>query len=56
MLCSTTSNWTIQCISGSKAEIPPGERELVRAGFEAALDAGWPGYIANALANAQPAA
>jgi hypothetical protein len=29
-----------------------GERELLRAGFEARLDADWPGFITKALANA----
>jgi hypothetical protein len=36
--------------------MPPEERELVRASFEARLDADWPGYITRALADAQPAA
>ena len=56
ILCSTTADLTIYSTTGSTAEIPPEERELVRIGFEAALDANWPPYIAQALVNAQPAA
>ena len=56
ILCSTARNLTIHYTSGSKAEVTPEEREQVRASFEAALDADWPGYITEALASAQPAA
>ena len=56
ILCSTACDLTIHYTDGSKAEIPPRERELLRAGFEARLDADWPGFITKALANAQPAA
>jgi hypothetical protein len=56
ILCSTARNLTVHYTDGSKAEVPPGERELLRAGFEARLDADWPGFITKALANAQPAA
>jgi hypothetical protein len=56
ILCSTARNLTIHYTSGSKAEVPPEERELVRARLEGALDADWPNYIAEALASAQPAA
>jgi len=56
ILCSTGVHVTIYYTSGCKAEIPPEERELVRASFEARLHADWPGYITKALAGAQPAA
>jgi hypothetical protein len=56
ILCSTTGNLTIRHTSGSTTQVPPAERERVRARFEAALDADWPHYIAKALASAQPAA
>jgi hypothetical protein len=56
ILCSTTPNLTIYYTSGDTAEIPPEERELVRASLEERLDADWPGYITKALANALPAA
>lgn len=56
ILCSTTPHLTIYYTSGDTAEVPPEERELVRAGFEARLLADWPGYITRALASAQPAA
>ena len=56
ILCSAARNLTIRYTSGSKAEIPPEEREVVRGQVESALDADWPGYITEALANAQPAA
>ena len=56
ILCSTARNLTIHYTDGSKAEVPPEERELVRASFEARLDADWPRYITKALASAQPAA
>jgi hypothetical protein len=56
ILCSTARDLTVHYTDGSKAEVPPGERELLRAGFEARLDADWPGFITKALANAQPAA
>jgi hypothetical protein len=56
ILCSTARNLTIHYTDDSKAEIPPEERELVRASCEARLDADWPEYLTRALANAQPAA
>jgi hypothetical protein len=56
ILCSTARNLTIHYTSGGIAEVPPEERELVRASFESRLHADWPGYITKALANAQPAA
>jgi hypothetical protein len=56
ILCSTARNLTIHYTSGGKAEVSPEEREQVRAGIEAALDADWPRYITKALACAQPAA
>jgi hypothetical protein len=56
ILCSTARTLTIHYTSGGAADIPPEERELVRASFEARLDADWPGYITRALASAQPAA
>ena len=56
ILCSTTVNLTIHYTSGHTVEVPPEERELVRAKLEAALDADWPGYVTKALGNAQPAA
>jgi hypothetical protein len=55
ILCATRTI-TILHTTGGTAEIPPGERELVRASFEARLNADWPGYITKALASAQPAA
>lgn len=56
ILCSTAHNLTIHYTDGSTAEIPPDERELLRARFETALNAGWPGYVTQALAKAQSAA
>ena len=56
ILCSAAHTLTIQYTSRSAAEVLPEDRELVRANFEAALDADWPGYVAQAIANAQPAA
>jgi hypothetical protein len=56
ILCSTARNLTINYTDGSKAEIPPEERELLRANFDAQLDADWPGYITKALTSAQSAA
>ena len=56
ILCSTVHNLTIYFTDGSKAEIPPAERELVRADFEVTLDRDWPGYAAKALASAQAVA
>jgi hypothetical protein len=56
ILCSAASDLTMYTPMGSTAEIPPGEREMVRASLEAALDADWPHYIEEALAHAQPAA
>ena len=55
-VCSPTNSLTIYYTSGSKAEGPPDERELVRENFEARLTADWPGFITTALASAQPAA
>jgi len=55
ILCSTARTLTIHYTSGA-ADIPPEERELIRASFEARLDTDWPGYITHALARAQPAA
>ena len=56
ILCSTAPHVTIHYTSGLKANIPPEERELLRASFEARLYADWPGYITKALATAKPAA
>jgi hypothetical protein len=56
ILCSTARNLTIHYTDGTTAEIPPEERELVRASFEARLDADWPGYVTKALENARSAA
>jgi hypothetical protein len=56
ILCSAAHSLTIYCTDGNVAQIEPGERELVRASLEARLTADWPGYIARALAGAQPAA
>jgi hypothetical protein len=56
ILCSTACTLTIHYTSGDIVEVPPEERELLRAKFEAALNAGWPGYVTQALAKAQPAA
>jgi hypothetical protein len=56
ILCSTARDLTIHHTDGSMAQVPPEERELVRASFEARLDADWPGYITKALASAKPAA
>jgi hypothetical protein len=56
ILCSTARNLTVHYTSGSTVEVPPGERELVRASFAARLNADWPGYITKALASTQPAA
>ena len=56
ILCSASRTLTIHCISGFTAEVPPEDRELVRAKLEEVLDARWPGYVTKALANAQPAA
>jgi hypothetical protein len=56
ILCSTARDLTIHYTDGGKSEIPPEEREQVRAGFEARLDADWPGYVTKALTNARPAA
>jgi hypothetical protein len=56
ILCSTAHTLTICDASGRHAEVPPEDRELVRANFEAALDSDWPGYVTQALAGVQPAA
>jgi hypothetical protein len=56
ILCSTAPHVTICYTSGRKAEIPPEERELVRASFEVRLRADWPRYVTKALVNAPPAA
>jgi hypothetical protein len=56
ILCSTAHTLTIHYTCGDIVEVPPAERELLRAKFEAVLDAGWPDYVTHALAKAQPAA
>jgi hypothetical protein len=56
ILCSTTRTLTIHYTSGDTVEVPPEERELLRAKLETALNMGWPGYVTQALAKAQPAA
>jgi hypothetical protein len=56
ILCSAARTLTIQYTSGSTAEVLPEDRELVRANFEAALEADWPGYVAQAMTSVQPAA
>jgi hypothetical protein len=56
ILCSTARTLTIYYASGGRAEVPPEDRELVRANFEAALNADWPGYVTQALAGIQSAA
>jgi hypothetical protein len=52
ILCSAARTLTLHYASGYAAEVAPEERELVRAGFEAALDADWPGFITQTLASA----
>jgi hypothetical protein len=54
VLCSTAPRLAIHYTSGSTTEVPPEERELIRASFEAILDADWPAYITKALASALP--
>jgi hypothetical protein len=56
ILCSTAHNLTMHYTTGGTVEVPPEERELVRASFAARLDADWSGYITHALASVQPAA
>lgn len=56
ILCSAARTLTIQDTSGGVAEVLLEDRELVRASFEAALDADWPGYVAEAIVSAQHAA
>jgi hypothetical protein len=56
ILCSTSRTQTIRYTSDLAAELPPEDRELVRAKLETALDADWPRYVTKALANVQPAA
>ena len=56
ILCSASRTLAIHDTSGRTAEIPPEDRELVRAKLEEALDARWPEYVTKALADAQPAA
>jgi hypothetical protein len=56
IMCSASHTLTIHDTSGRVAEIPPEDRELVRGKLEEALDARWPRYVTEALANAQPAA
>ena len=56
ILCSAAYSLTIYCTDGTVAEVAPGERELVRASFEARLNVDWPSYITEVLASAQPAA
>jgi len=55
ILCSTAHTLTIHYTSGDIAEVPPEERELLRAKLETALNAGWSCYVTQALAKA-PAA
>lgn len=56
ILCSTARTLMIYYASGGRAEVPPEDRELVRANFEAALNADWAGYVTQALAGIQSAA
>jgi hypothetical protein len=56
ILCSAARTLTIYCTDGNVAEVAPEERELVRASFEARLNADWPSYITQALAGVKPAA
>ncbi len=56
ILCSTAASLTIYNTAGSITEVPPEEREQVRASFEAALNADWPPYVTQALASAHTAA
>ena len=56
ILCSAARTLTTHDTSGRTTVIPPEERELVRASFEARLNTDWPGYITRALRRAQPAA
>ena len=56
ILCSASRTLAIHDTSGRTAEIPPEDRELVRAKLEEALDARWPEYVTKALENVQPAA
>lgn len=45
ILCPTARTLTIYYASGGRAEVPPEDRELVRASFEVALDPDWPGCV-----------
>jgi len=56
ILCSAGRTLTIYSTSDSAADVPLEERELVRASFEARMNADWPSFITKALASAQPAA
>jgi hypothetical protein len=56
ILCSAAHRLTIYCTDGNVAEVTPEERELIRASFEARLNADWPNYITQVLASAQLAA
>jgi hypothetical protein len=56
ILCTAARTPTIKDTSGMTAEIAPEDREMVRAHIEAALDADWADYLAQAMAAAQPAA
>jgi hypothetical protein len=56
ILCSAARTHTMHYISGDAAEVPPEERDTVRAELEASLDANWHGYVTRTLASAQPAA
>jgi hypothetical protein len=56
ILCSAAHSLTIYCTDGNVADVAPEERELVRASFEARLNADWPSYLTRVLANVQPAA
>jgi hypothetical protein len=50
ILCSIACTLTIHYTSGDIVEAPPEERELLRAKLETALNAGWSGYVTQALA------
>jgi hypothetical protein len=56
ILCSASDTLTIHYASGFTAELPPEDREPIRAKLEELLDARWPGYVTKALANTRPAA
>jgi hypothetical protein len=56
ILCSASRTLTIHDTSGRSAELPPEDRELVRANLEEVLDARWSRYVTKALVNGQPPA